>query len=230
MDLHLLDAALRCAGLAVLTVAVACAGRASRLRRRSEALGSAVPSAIEGAIEAMQRGQERVIGIFSGRIGADGEVTSPGGVACAFYDASVRRKATRERERILALAREGRPLVWIRGERAHARVAFSARDLHAAEEVRKVSAAGGTAWLRPGLEAVSRERVGRIGESCFVFGRLERGDPPGSYVIGGVDGGPATVLVGVSHAALRRAWVSASWVYFAAAATFTAISAWLLAP
>ncbi|HZA51450.1 MAG TPA: hypothetical protein VE549_11970 [Myxococcaceae bacterium] len=215
-------------GMVMLAAATVFAARATRFRRRSDVLASSVPSAIEGAVDAMQRGAGPVVGIFSGRIGADGEVMSPAGVRCAFYDATVRRRFALG-SRIVALARDSRPLLWIRGERAHARLAFSARDVHAAEEERRVSASGGLRRERLANEAVSRERVGRIGESCFVFGRLERGDAPGSYVIAGVDGGPATLLVGVSHAALRREWAARSWAYFGAAAILTALAASLLA-
>lgn len=229
----------RFAGIAFLASAAVVVARAARLRRRGEALASTVASSVDGAVEELQSGADPMVGIFSGRIGADGAVTSPAGVACAFYEATVRECGIPDGAgRILAQERAFRPLVWIRGERAHASVAFSPRAVHVAEEVRRCSVAplelatAGQARAEgaPPSDAVSHERVGRIGESCFVFGRLDRGDPPGSYVIRGVGGGPATILVGVSHAALGRSWRMRSWQHFGAAALLTCMAAWLLAP
>jgi hypothetical protein len=233
------DAMLRFAGIAILAGAASLTARATRLRRRGEALASSVASAIDGAVDELQRGAGPLVGVFSGRIGADGEVTSPAGVSCAFYDATVRQaRAANARRGILSLARDARRLVWIRGEKAHAAVAFSTRQLHAPEEVRRCTWGGRLALAAQrasageplAIDAVSHERVGRIGESCFVFGRLERGDAPGSYVIRGVSGGAATLLVGVSHAALGRAWMIRSWAHAGGAAILTAFAASLLAP
>jgi hypothetical protein len=214
-----------------LAFAVSMATAATRLRRRGEVLASCAPSGIDGAAAELESGGRPVVGIFSGRIGADGAVTSPSGTVCAFYGARVREVREPGRKgAIVSHQRAAGARLWIRGERAHASVAFSPSQVFAAEEARPGMSPGRFA-LDDGTtdRVVSHERVGRIGESCFALGRLEWGDAPGSCVIRGVAGGPAAILIGVSHAALGREWRLRSWVYFAGAAALTCAAAWLLA-
>jgi hypothetical protein len=228
----------RIAALPTLAVAAAMTVLASRLRRQCEVLASGEASGIDGAVEELRNGGRPIQGIFSGRIGADGEVTSPGGVVCAFYEATVREAGGRGGTgAILSRERAAGSLLRIRGERAHAAVAFSPAHAFAPEEARRCTVPGrlalatgeGAAEGDPPMEAVSHERVGRIGHSCFALGQLERGDAPGSYVIRGIGGGPAALFVAVSHAALRREWMLRSWATYAGAAALTAAAAWLLA-
>jgi hypothetical protein len=213
-----------------LAFAVSMATAATRLRRRGEVLASCAPSGIDGAAAELESGGRPVVGIFSGRIGADGAVTSPSGAVCAFYGARVWEVREPGRKgAIVSHQRAAGSRLWIRGERAHASVAFSPSHVFAPEESRPGMAPGRFALDDGTIDRVSHERVGRIGESCFALGRLERGDAPGSCVIRGVGGGPAAILIGVSHAALGREWRARSWAYFAGAAALTCAAAWLLA-
>jgi hypothetical protein len=193
-------------------------------------LASCTPSALDGAALELERDGRPVVGIFSGRIGADVAVTSPSGAVCAFYGATLREGGAQDgKGAIVSRQRASGALLWIRGERTHAALAFSPTQVFAPEEARSALAAVRTGSDATGVEVVSHERVGRIGESCFALGRLERGDAPGSWVIKGVSGGPAAILIGVSHVALGRKWMLRSWAYYGAAAVLTCAAAWILA-
>ncbi|HYX90627.1 MAG TPA: hypothetical protein VE782_03645, partial [Myxococcaceae bacterium] len=202
---------------------------AIRLGRRGEVLVSCPPSAIDGAAEELRRQGRPVAGIFSGRLGAEGEVISPSGERCAFYEATLREAGERdESSAIVARQRASGSLLWIRGERAHAALAFSPSQVFAAEEVRRPIASGRRPVEQEPTEVVSHERAGRIGESCFALGRLEWGEAPGSVIIRGIGGGAAAILIGVSHVRVGRGWMVRAWGYYAGAVALTCAAGWML--
>jgi hypothetical protein len=213
-----------------LVFAAAMALAATRVRRRAEVLVSCPRSAIDGAVEELQSSGRPLVGVFSGRIGAHVPVTSPSGAVCAFYGATVRKVGgPHGKGAIVSQQRAAGPLLWIRGERAHAALVFSPNQVFAREEVRPGVVCEQLELDDGAIGVMSHERAVRIGENCFVLGRLGRGDAPGSCVIRGVGGGPATILIDISHAALGREWMFRSWLYYAGAAVLTCAAAWLLA-
>lgn len=231
------DAALRALGVVGLVAAGIIGWWASRQRKQGEGLLSSSPRALEEAVTEVRRDGGAVRGVFAGRIVSEEEVTSPGGVVCAFYEAQVRQTTGDGRKgTLLSTERAASNVMWLRGERVQALVSFSLESAHAVEEVRKCTftsrlAMNGDHALADGdgaTEATSFEKVGRKGEKCLVLGELRPGPKPGSYIVRGLTSGAATVILSGDAMPLARAILRKAWMAYAASAVLTLLAAWLL--
>ncbi|MFL5319268.1 MAG: hypothetical protein ACJ790_06390, partial [Myxococcaceae bacterium] len=124
----------------------------------------------------------------------------------------------------------------IRGQRLSARVAFNPVSLVAPVQIRRcrvshASPFAPTEVLASGelaAEALSHERVLKMGEGCRIVGRLEPGHEHGSYCIRGLAGQPPLILVGQEVAAAGRRFFRSALLHFAAAAVLCGAAAWLI--
>lgn len=208
-------------GAVLLSLAGVVAYRAGRLRGRAELLLSSAPTSLDEAIDALRgSGRASASRVVEGRLGTDSPVTSPGGVVCAFYEAELREVGERGRKGpLLSLDRAFPELLWLRGERSSATISVAEAEPIAPVQVRhcrvsrgfRIAGHGELAGDLPPIEAVSYERLGKLGERCLVAGVLRPGAQEGSYVISGPSGAPPLVVVGkepleVARRMLRRAW------------------------
>nr|WP_239988891.1 hypothetical protein [Corallococcus macrosporus] len=84
-------------------------------------------------------------GVYHGVLDAEAPLTSPGGVACVFFDAEVREVAADGRRgALLSRERAYAPVLALRGQRVRATVSFSPASLMAPVEVRRCKALPGT--------------------------------------------------------------------------------------
>jgi hypothetical protein len=238
----------RALGVATLVGAALLAFLAARDRTRSSLLLAQAPLTLDEAIDRVRAGRPPPVGIFTGRIGASDPVASPGGIVCALYDAEVREASpspgaspganSRPRGPLLSVERAASSTIFLRGERCRARVAFSEGALWAQPQARRCrvdrrfSLADG-ALLAGGalpMEAVSYERVARLGEPCAVVGRLNRGMAEGTYVLKGPSGGPALLVLGGEASRPAKRLLARAWALFAASAALSVLGAWLISP
>lgn len=230
------EAASKAAGAALLVVAAGLAVRGSRTRFRADLLRASAPRSLDEAVAALRAGGKPGWGMYRGTLDGADALTSPGGVPCAFYEAEVREVAEDGRKGpLLSRERAYAPVLVLRGERVRASVRFAPSSLMAPVEVRRCEALPGTvpaSWYEdapetesgspalarpPEPEALSWERVGAAGESCFVVGELRPGPEAGSYVLCGRDGGPALVVLGPEAPVTGGLLARRAWTHFAAA-------------
>jgi hypothetical protein len=213
-----LDGAGRLVGALALMGAGMFASEATRMRRQGELLVASIPKPLDEALADVRRSRGAVTGVFHGRLGTEDDVTSPGGVVCAFYEAEIRRPARRGgRGPLLSIERGFSQTLWLRGEAGEARVAFSPRN------------AIGRREIHSSPRAVCFEKIGRKGEPCLVAGELRPGPVPGSFEIRGAGGGPATVILGEQRVSPAKRVLNLSWATWAVAAGLCAAAAMLLA-
>jgi hypothetical protein len=231
-------AALRALGGVTLVISALLTYRAIRARRRGELLVAEVPRPLDEALAELRRTGRAVRGVFEGRLGAQQEVCSPGGVVCAFYEAEVRQPAAKGRKGPLVSTERGfAQTLWVRGEKGEALVSFSPRQLVAPQELQRCTVlmrladgAGRAFAADPTpVEAHSFEKVGRKGDRCLVAGEMRAGASPGSYEVRGPGGGPATVIVGEEPVNSGRRALRRSWAHFGVAAALCTLGAMLLA-
>lgn len=228
----------RAFGLALLVGAAWLASRASRLRRRADLMAASAPRPIDDAIAELQQGGAPLPGLFQGRLGAEALVTSPGGVACAFYQSEVRQVSEEGgRGRLVSLERACPRLLYLEGGRRRAMLAFDPDAVFALTHVRRCRALQRLSLASEGMagsgasevDALSFERVGKPDEPCLVVGRLARGPAPGSYVLTGIRGAPATLVMADSALEPGRMLARRAWALMACAAVLCALSALALA-
>lgn len=226
------------AGVATLVVAALGAFLGSRDRARAALMLTQAPLTLEEAIERIRAGRPPPPGVFTGRIGASAPVASPGGIVCALYDAEL-REATLGRLKgpLLSIERSASPSIFLCGERCRARVAFAEGSLWAKAQPRRCRVerrfslaeeavlAGGSAPI----EAVSLEKVARLGEPCAVVGRLGRGVAEGTYVLKGPHLGPALLVLGEEVRRPATRLLARAWALLAGAVALSALGMWLLA-
>ncbi|ATB34023.1 hypothetical protein [Melittangium boletus] len=224
------------AGLLVGAAGLAAAG--SRVRVRADALKAEAPRGIDEGVAALRQGQVPHWGVYRGRLAASDSVTSPGGVVCAFYEAEVRaRRADGGKGSLLSVERAYAPLLQVKGEKAEAALSFSPRLLLAPQRTRpcllglpaEAGAANVPAEGLPPEEALSYERVGKLGEECLVVGELRPGPVPGVYELRGRQGGPAMVILGNQGETTGSVLTRRAWRLFAAAGGLTVAAAWVFA-
>ncbi|MFP2905818.1 hypothetical protein ACLESD_12320 [Pyxidicoccus sp. 3LFB2] len=237
----------KAAGLALLVVAAALAVRGSRSRTRADVLRGSVPRSLDEAVASLRSGQTPGWGVYQGSLDDAEALTSPGGVPCAFYEAEVREVAADGRKGpLLSRERAYAPALVLKGERVRASVRFSPSSLMAPVEVRRCKALPGTvpaSWYEPAPatdsgsparvqsqepEALSWERVGTPGETCFVVGELRRGPREGAYELCGRNGGPALVVLGPEAPATGGQLARRAWTHFAAAGALSMAAAFVL--
>ncbi|MGA9520935.1 MAG: hypothetical protein WBV82_05695 [Myxococcaceae bacterium] len=211
--------------------------RASRMRRHGELLLSSLPKPLDEAIADVRRSGAPVAGVFRGRLGSEEEVTSPGGVVCAFYESEIRQPSGRGRRGPLLTSERGySETLWLRGELGEAMLTFSPKHAIGRHEahrctvlVRLTEGRRALASRPTPVEAVSFERLGRKGDICLVAGELRPGRGPGSYEVRGPGGGPATVILGEEVVDSGRSVLQRSWRAWATAALLCVVAAGLLA-
>lgn len=226
-------------GLGVLVFAALLAFLGSRSRARATLLLAHAPLSLDEAVDRVRAGMPPPPGAFSGRIGAADQVASPGGVMCAVYEAELRQFSSHGvKGALLSLERASASLVYVRGERSRAKVAIAEGSLWAPVQVRRcwlngrLSVAEDSALASgvPPMDAVSHEKVAKLGEPCVVVGRLARGLADGSYVIKGPHGGPAMIALGEEVTRSGRRLFARAWMLFVASAALSVLAAWLIAP
>ncbi len=226
-------------GVAMLSGAGALTWRANRLRRSAELAISSEPLSLDQAVERARATGKPVQGIFRGRIASDEVVTSPSGVVCAFYASELRAGgAVPDRKGPLVSSERGfGTTLWLKGERVTASVSFHPELLRAPEEIRRCTVFSRmTAGLRGAIaegelpeEVTAFERIGRLGDACYVVGELRAGPVSGGWEIRGAGSGPAPVVVGVEPKGLGGSALKRAVASFAAAVALCIGAAWLLA-
>ncbi len=224
-------------GLALAAAAAALAALGNRQRRCAELMLSTAPVPIdEGAREARQARRPRP-GLYRGRLATAEPVSSPGGVVSAFYEAEVRRKTgDGTRGSLLTRDRSSAPDVALRGERVEVAVDLGRSELLGPVRPRecRVTPVDGLALLRqaergePPADAVSLERVGKVGARCLIAGQLDPG-PAGQLRLHAPAGSPALVVLEGDGLAYGRSFRWKAWALFAASAAVCAASAACLA-
>jgi len=226
-------------GAGLLVAAAGLAVMGSRSRVRADALRAEAPRSLDEGVEALRQGQAPRWGVYRGRLAASDQVTSPGGVVCAFYEAELRGvKPDGGKGSLLSVERAYAPVLQMRGERTQAALSFSPSLLLAPLRVRPCRV-GTPAEVAPGLEApvegappeeaLSYERVGKLGEECLVVGELRPGPVAGVYELRGRQGGPAMVLLGNSGEGMGARLARRAWTLFALAGGLTVAAAWVFA-
>lgn len=229
----------RLGGAACLIAAAFLAVRATRSFTRSELLLSGAPLRLDDAVARLRAGAGRVAGLFEGQLQASEQVASPGGVVCAFYEAEVRQVlGNGERGPVVCLDRGRSSLIFLRGRNVQAHVELSGPQSLVPMTVRRCNVAGKLAGELgelaagggdPAWDAVSLERVGKLGESCLVVGELEPGEAPGRYRIRGFAGSPALVALRDSAADAGRVLRRKGVAFAGAAAGLVLAAAYLFA-
>ncbi|WP_043432736.1 hypothetical protein [Cystobacter fuscus] len=226
-------------GVGLLMVAAGLAVVGSRIRVRADALRAEAPRSLDEGVEALRRGETPGWGVYRGRLAASDQVTSPSGVVCAFYEAELRGVTPGGgKGSLLSVERASAPVVCMRGEKAEAALSFSPSLVLAPLRVRPCLV-GRPAEVAPGLdapvegappeEALSYERVGKLGEECLVVGELRPGPVAGGYELRGRQGGPAMVILGEAAEGTGTHLARRAWKLFAAAGGLTVAAAWVLA-
>lgn len=226
-------------GLSLLIAGAWVALKGTRARLHADALCEGAASSVDEGVQMLRvTGKDAHVGVFRGRLSAAEEVTSPGGIVCAFYDAELRQVAADGRKgALISSERAYAPLLSVRGERAEVGVRFSPTTLHAPVQIHRCLTSAqlascdersAYAGAPPVEEALSYERVGKLGEACVVVGELRPGPAPGSYVLQGMRSGPALLAMGEDVERLGRAFARRSWGFFAVAAGLVMASAFLL--
>ncbi|XXF74932.1 hypothetical protein P2318_17820 [Myxococcaceae bacterium GXIMD 01537] len=207
--------------LVVMAAGLALLG--GRARARAVTLVGSAPVAVDEAVAALRQGRPVGWGVYRGRLGATQTLTSPGGVACAFYDAEVRAvMPDGSRGPLLSTEKGCSEFVLLRGERTEVPVCVDARAVMAPVRIHRCEEA------HP-LEALSWERVGRLGEPCLVVGELRPGPAQGSYVLRGAKGGPAMLVLGGEALGSGEVLARRAWRMFAAAGALSAAAVLVLA-
>ncbi len=240
----------RSVGIALLVAAALLAVRGTRVRSGSELLRDSAPKSLDDAVAELRAGASTSWGVFQGTLDAQEELTSPGGVGCAFYEAELREVASDGRKgTLLSRERAYSPTLTLRGARIRARVRFSPASLMAPVRPRRcrtVCLPTPSAWLeeRPVAPegasvpearqltdepwALSWERAGTAGETCFVVGELRRGPREGTYELCGRGGGPALVVLGPEAQDTRGTLARRAWTHFTAAGVMSVAAALML--
>jgi len=204
-------------GLGSVAGSVAAGWTAGQLWRHAELLRFARPCPVDQAVHLPGCERDGQWLVLDGRLGAAGQVTSPGGVVCAFYDAELRLAGTRgapgrlvARERAVSLPLE------LRGLRERVRVRFSPARAATPVSIRRVlvpvepdarEVASGTPVA---VEVLSWESVGKLGARALVLGKLEA-DPGGGWRLVGIAGGAAPVVLPTEQESAAAAWRSEAW-------------------
>ncbi|WPB81984.1 hypothetical protein KYC5002_23080 [Archangium violaceum] len=225
-------------GLAFLVVAAGLAVLGSRIWVRADALRAEAPRSIDEGVVELRAGRSPGWGVYRGRLASSEQVTSPGGVVCAFYEAELRGvMPDGSKGPLLSMERAYAPVLRVRGARAEAAVSFSPELLLSPVRILRCQMSQPLAETGTGVpaegqvveESLSYERVGRLGEECLVVGELRRGPVPGVYELRGKQGGPAMVILGNAGEGTGMVLARRAWKLFALAGGLTVASAWVLA-
>ncbi|AEI67461.1 hypothetical protein [Corallococcus macrosporus] len=132
-------------GSVLLVLAAGLALRGGWARSRANVLRGSAPVPLDEAVADLRAGHSPGWGVYHGVLDAEATLTSPGGVACVFFDAEVREVAADGRRgALLSRERAYAPVLALRGQRVRATVSFSPASLMAPVEVRRCKALPGT--------------------------------------------------------------------------------------
>jgi hypothetical protein len=205
-------------GAAAAVGCVAAGWTAGQLWRHAELLRDAQACTVDEAVHLPSWEREGRWLLIDGRLGSTGEVTSPGGVVCAFYEAELRLVGERgEPGRLLARERAASVPLELRGLRTSVRLRFSSARAAAPVGIRRVlvpieteadevPAEGNQA----SVEVLSWESVGKLGARALALGKLEQ-DREGVWRLVGIAGGAAPVVLPTEQESASAAWRSEAW-------------------
>ena len=218
-----------------IAAAVGCAGAgwtAGQLWRHAELLREAHPCTVDEALQLPAWERDGRWLLLDGRLGSSGEVTSPGGVVCAFYEAELRLIGERgEPGRLVARERAASLPLELRGLRTSVRLRFSAARAAAPVSIRRVLVpieqdtdpvpAQGEP---PGVEVLSWETVGKLGARALALGKLET-DRDGGWRLVGIAGGAAPVVLPTEQGSAAEAWRREAWRWSGVAVPLAVLAA-----
>ena len=219
-------------GAAASVGCLAAGWTAGQLWRHAELLRDTHPCGVDEAIHLPAWERDGRWLLLDGRLGSSGEVTSPGGVICAFYEAELRLVGDRgEPGRLVARERAASVPLELRGLRQSVRLRFSAARAAAPVAIRRllvpverdadeVPAEG----EQPAVEVLSWESVGKLGARALALGKLEQ-DRDGSWRLVGIAGGAAPVVLPAEQESAAAAWRSEAWRWSGVAAPLAVLAA-----
>ena len=219
-------------GAAASAGCVAAGWTAGQLWRHAELLRDAHPCTVDEAIHLPAWERDGRWLLLDGRLGSSGQVTSPGGVVCAFYEAELRLVGERGVPgRLVARERAVSAPLELRGLRKNVRLRFSAARAAAPVSIRRVLVpierdaddvpAEGE---QPVVEVLSWESVGKLGARALALGKLEK-DRDGSWRLAGIGGGAAPVVLPTEQESAAAAWRSEAWRWSGVAAPLAVLAA-----
>lgn len=219
-------------GAAASVGCLAAGWTAGQLWRHAELLRDTHPCGVDEAIHLPAWERDGRWLLLDGRLGSSGEVTSPGGVICAFYEAELRLVGERgEPGRLVARERAASVPLELRGLRQSVRLRFSAARAAAPVAIRRVLVpverdadevpAEGE---QPAVEVLSWESVGKLGARALALGKLEQ-DRDGSWRLVGIAGGAAPVVLPAEQESAAAAWRSEAWRWSGVAAPLAVLAA-----
>jgi len=219
-------------GVAALAGCLAAGWTAGQLWRHAELLRSARPCAVDDALALPGPDRGRKWLLVHGRLGAAGEVTSPGGVVCAFYEAELRLVGVGgEPGRLVARERGASRPLELRGLSRSVRVRFSPARAAAPVSIRRVlvplepdSGEIPAEGERESVEVLSWESVGKLGTRALALGKLEP-DARGGWRLVGILGGAAPVVLLSEQESAAAAWRSEAWRWSGVAAPLAVLAA-----
>ena len=211
---------------------VAAGWTAGQLWRHAELLREARACTVDEAVHLPPWERDRRCLLLDGRLGSTGEVTSPGGVVCAFYEAELRLIGPRgEPGRLLARERAASVPIELRGLRTSVRVRFSSARAAAPVAIRRVlvpverEVDEVPAQGEPvSVEVLSWESVGKLGARALALGKLEP-DRDGSWRLVGIAGGAAPVVLPTEQDSAAAAWRSEAWRWSGVAVPLAGLAA-----
>jgi hypothetical protein len=210
--------------------------RATRARARADLFRAHAPLPVDQAVARVRATGRPVLGVFTGQLDASETLVSPGGVACALYEAVVRKASDDGRPGPLISEEQGLPdALIVSGGREAVSAALAPGEWLAPVEVKRVRATGVARVSSPHVaedaaheQGLSFERVGRLGQRSWIAGELTAGPSPGTYRVRGAWAGKALLGVGVSPAEAGRGAARASWALFAVAGLLCCTAAILI--
>lgn len=219
-------------GLTAAGGCIAAGWTAGQLWRHAELLRFAHPCTVDEAIHLPAWERDGRWLVLDGQLGATGEVTSPGGVVCAFYQAELRLIGERgEPGRLVARERAASLPLELRGHQESVRIRFSPSRAATPVSIRRVlvplepDRGEVTAQGEAGsVEALSWESVGKLGARVLALGKLER-DRAGGWHLVGLAGGAAPVVLPTEQESAAAAWRSEAWRWSGVAVPLAVLAA-----
>ena len=219
-------------GVAAAAGCVASGWTAGQLWRHAELLRFAHRCTVDEAINLPAWERDGRWLVLDGRLGSTGEVTSPGGVVCAFYEAELRLVGKRgEPGGLVARERAASLPLELRGLQRSVRVRFSSTRAAAPVAVRRVlvpiereSGEVPAQGEAPVVEVLSWESVGKLGARALALGKLEL-DRAGGWRLVGVAGGAAPVVLPTEQESAASAWRSEAWRWSGVAVPLAVLAA-----
>jgi hypothetical protein len=219
-------------GVAAAFGSAAAGWTAGQLWKHAELLRFARPCTVDEAIHLPRWERDGRWLVLDGRLGSTGEVTSPGGVVCAFYEAELRTVGAHGVPgRLLTRERAASSPLELHGALTSVRVRFSSSRAAAPVCIRRVLVPleHGTAEVAAEgrsepVEVLSWESVGKLGARALALGKLER-DRTGAWRLVGIGGGAAPVVLPTEQESASEAWRAEAWRWSGVAVPLAVLAA-----